>query len=32
LTLQYKFGKLDERGRRGSGNRGDGGGDDFMMD
>ena len=32
LTLQYKFGKLDERGRRGSGNRGGGGGDDFMMD
>jgi outer membrane receptor protein involved in Fe transport len=33
VTLQYKFGKLDERGRRGSG-RGDdgGGGDDFMMD
>ena len=34
LTLQYKFGKLEERGRRGSGNRGSGGGggDDFMMD
>jgi outer membrane receptor protein involved in Fe transport len=32
LTLQYKFGKLDERGRRGSDNRSGGGGDDFMMD
>ena len=33
VTLQYKFGKLDERGRRGSGRGGDGGGgDDFMMD
>ena len=33
LTLQYKFGKLEERGRRGSGNRGSSsGGDDFMMD
>ncbi len=30
LTLQYKFGKLEERSRRGSGSRG--GGDDFMMD
>ena len=32
LTLQYKFGKLDERSRRGSGSRGGGGGDDFMME
>jgi iron complex outermembrane recepter protein len=32
VTLQYKFGKLDERGRRGSGRGGDGGGDDFMLD
>lgn len=33
VTLQYKFGKLEERGRRGgSGDRGSGGGDDFMMD
>ena len=34
LTLQWKFGKLEERGRRGSGSReGQGsGGDDFMMD
>ena len=32
LTLQYKFGKLEERGRRGSGDRGSGGGDDFMME
>jgi hypothetical protein len=33
LTLQCKFGKLEERGRRGSGDRGNvGGGDDFMMD
>ena len=34
LTLQWKFGKLEERGRRGSGSRGGQslGGDDFMMD
>ena len=32
LTLQYKCGKLDERSRRGSGSRGGGGGDDFMME
>ena len=34
LTLQWKFGKLEERGRRGSGSRGGqgSGGDDFMMD
>ena len=33
VTFQYKFGKLDERNRRGSSGRGgSGGGDDFMMD
>ena len=32
LTLQYKFGQLEERGRRGSGDRGSSGGDDFMME
>ena len=33
VTLQYKFGKLEERGRRSSVSRGSGGGgDDFMMD
>lgn len=33
VTLQYKFGRLEERGRRGSGERDSGsGGDDFMMD
>ena len=33
VSLQYKFGKLDERGRRGSGDRsGVEGGEDFMLD
>ena len=32
LTLQYKFGKLEERSRRGSRGGDGGGGDDFMFD
>ena len=32
VTLQYKFGKMDERNRRGSGSPRSGDGDDFMME
>jgi hypothetical protein len=32
LTLQYKFGKLEERSRRGGRGGDGGGGDDFMFD